>query len=319
MSQYSIPNQLLTLDLNKEVICPLTQEQNQIFNKSMQILEDDIDNNKVLLVYRGENKTRVSERFYSTDLNELINKLFHLGDKGNYFTKSNYDDNIESINDISENVFAIIFDKIFQLQVTNNANDSMKIYFSDKNNKILFLEKMRNLDNKEKIRIRDYYFSYLHIMAADRNKNSIFVSTSKDIDVAMHYAGDAEENQIILYYFIPKPYIDLAIYGKNEHHLKEYCKKNKLPVYNVLYEDEDEVSVKAVLFPHYILGVIFYIDQKKSFIINPYLFHMKDNLNIHIKDGLPIDGEKFEKLIQSTNLNGVKKYNYDNTFEDIRD
>lgn len=319
MSRYFIPNQLLTLDFNKETICPLTKEQNQIFNEAMRILDECIDKHKVLLVYRGENKTRISKRFYSADLYELINKLFHIGDKGNYFTKSNYDDNIDNINDISDNVFATIFDKIFQLQVTNNANDSIKTYFSDKNNKIPFLEKIRNLDYREKIRIRDYYFSYLHIMAADKNKNSIFVSTSKDIDVAIHYAGDNEEDQIITYYFIPKPYIDLAIYGKNEPHLKEYCKKNKLPAYNVLYEDEDEVSVKAVLFPHYILGAIFCIDKKKSFVINPYLFQMEDNLDTYIREGLLIDGEKFEKLIQSTNLNGVRKYHDDNTFEDIRD
>ena len=155
------------------------------------------------------------------------------------------------------------------------------------------------MDDKSKLRIRDYYFSYLHQEETDKNNNSFFVSTSKSIEVAEDECFTGErDNKIVIYYFIPEPHIDRAIYSIDEPYLKKYCQENNLPTYYAPYDEEDEVCIKVALSPHNILGVTTYIDDKEAFIVNHYLFEI--DLKNFVSNGLDIDSKKFDKIIETT-------------------
>jgi len=318
-TKYKIPTKLYSLDIKSERLFELCDKGNNFFNHSLEVLDTAIIENKALLVYRGENKENLNNKLCFTDLDNLFYKLFHVGDKSKYLIKSNtFKRYLDDINDVSVNVFKIIFDKINKVQKENNAKSEFKAYFTDIENKEDFLKKIIKLNNKSKLRIRDYYFSYLHQEAIDENKSSFFVSTSKDVEVA---EGNTEEveNKFIIYYFISKPYIDLAIYSRNEPYLKKYCIDNDLPIYSAPYFDEDEVCVKAGLFPNYILGVTSYIDEEEVFILNPYLFFYYDNgLENFISEGLPVNKEIFDAILAKTNYDGIFLSREDNKYEEIK-
>jgi len=288
-------------------------------NQALKVLDASINEKKSLLVYRGEKKNIIKNKLYFKNLDDLFYKLFHVGDKSKYFIKSNFFRRyIDDINDVSDRVFEIIFDKIFEKQNKNNAKSEFKFYFTNIDNKEDFIKKITSLDDKSKLRIRDYYFSYLHQEEIDGNKSSFFVSTSKDIDVAEEFGGK-RNNKLLIYYFIPKPYIDLAIYSRNEPFLKNYCNNNELPIYNAPFYDEDEVCVKGALAPDNILGVTTYINNEEAFVINPYLFYYYENhLENFIKEGLPVDREIFDEILPTTGFNGFITYFKDNKFEEMK-
>ena len=124
----------------------------------------------------------------------------------------------------------------------------------------------------------------------------------------------------VIYYFISKPYIDLAVYSRNEPSLKKYCRDNDLPTYNAPFSEENEVCVKSGLFPNNILGVTTYIDDEEVFIVNPYLFYYEENnLENFISEGLPVDREKFYEVLERVNYKGMLCRDEDNRFEEIEE
>lgn len=318
-TKYKIPNKIYTLDLNSEKLVELSDKGNEFFNQALEVLDSSITENKALLIYRGENKKSLHNKLNFTDLDDLFYKFFHVGEKSKYLIKSNdFERYLDDINDISDRVFKIIFDKINEIQKQNSAISEFKDYFTDIQNKEDFLEKKINLNDKYKLRIRDYYFSYLHQEKIDDNKSSFFVSTSKDIEVAEVFTEEGE-NKLVIYYFISKPYIDLAIYSRNEPYLKKYCIDNALPTYYAPFYDENEVCVKSGLFPNNILGVTAYVNDEEVFIVNPYLFYYEENnLENFISEALPVDREKFYKVLAKTNLKGMTLSREDNNFEEIQ-
>jgi len=321
-TKYKIPNKLYSLDIDSKELIELCDEGNNFFNQALEVLDTSINKNNALLVYRGENRSNLHKKLFFRDSNDLFYKVFHVGEKSKYFIKSNllrrY---LKDINDVSDRVFKIIFDKICEKQNENNAISKFKSYFTNISNKEDFIKKVKNLNDKSKLRIRDYYFSYLHQEEIDGNKSSFFVSTSKDIEVAEdeRYTGE-EDKKVLIYYFIPKPYIDLAIYSKNEPILKKYCVDSNLPIYPIPFDGlEDEVCVKGALAPDNILGVTTYIDNEEAFVINPYLFYYYENhLENFIKEGLPVDRKRFYEILATTGLKGFIRYFKDNRFEEMK-
>jgi len=318
--KYKIPSKLYSLDIDSEKLVELCVEGNNFFNQVLEVLDTSINENKALLVYRGERKSCINDELnFNDDLDDLFCKIFHVGTSSKYFIKSNnFKKYLNNINDISNEVFEIIFDKIYKQQKQNDKKNDFKSYFTNIDNKKDFLEKITNLNNISRLRVRDYYFSYLHQEAIDKNQSSFFVSTSKKIKKAEYFAGK-KENKIVIFYFLSKPYIDLAIYSKNKQYLKNYCEKNNLQTYKAPYPKQDEISVKGALFPDNILGVTSYINEEEVFIVNPYLFYYYDNhLENFIKEGLPVNQEKFYENLLKVNGKGILLYDSNNKFEEIR-
>jgi len=105
----------------------------------------------------------------------------------------------------------------------------------------------------------------------------------------------------------------------NKEKLEKYCNDNELPIYNAPFYEEDEVCVKGALEPRHILGVTTYIDKAEVFVVNPYLFDFYENhLENFVKEGLPVDLERFYKIFPTTNCNGFFRFFKDNKFEEIK-
>ncbi len=317
----NIPDNLYSLNLDTNKIRPLNEQQNKIFIKATGILNTQIEKDRMFVVYRGENKNILGDTLSAIDENDFFYRFFHVGDKGKYFKQCEEYNQIEDINDISDNVFRFIFDRIYNIVNDNNEDNEFKHFFLDMNNKVLFSEKIGKIkDAKTKLRVRDYYLVYLHIIGKysyhNTNECSYFVSTTKDIEVAEGYA-DEEENEIIIFYLLSKPFIDKAICARNKQFLKNSFKKLNLPIYEEQFPKENEISVKGALFPNWILGLSCFIDNKKSFFVNPYLFNMGDKLIDFVTIGFPTDQSIVKSTILKTNHDKyVTKYN-DNNFEEI--
>ncbi len=249
-----------------------------------------------------------------------MHRFFHVGDKGKYFYQCESYNQIEDINDTSDKIFNFIFDRIHSIKDIKPDNNFYH-FFSNLYNKDNFIEQIGKIKNKKiKLRVRDYYLVYLHIIGNysqyNSNECSYFVSTTKDIGVAEEFAGD-EANEIIIYYLLSKPFIDKAIYSRNKRFLKDSCENLNLPIYEEQFQGENEISVKGALFPNWILGLTCFIDNKKSFFVNPYLFNMGDKLIDFITIGFPTDQSIVKSTIKKTNHNKyVTKYS-DNSFEEI--
>ncbi len=80
-------------------------------------------------------------------------------------------------------------------------------------------------------------------------------------------------------------------------------KKLAISVNHSLIE-ENEISIKGGLLPHFIFGIEYISKDKKSeFIVNPYLFKENYNINEITTKGFPINQEYFMDVINSTNYN----------------
>lgn len=75
----------------------------------------------------------------------------------------------------------------------------------------------------------------------------------------------------------------------------------KLPLlYDSFHPEENEISIKGCILPHYILGV--YDTDNKEFIVNPHSLTKKRDWIGH---GFDIDQKTFSKFIKTTEY---KKY-----------
>ncbi len=314
------PDSLYTLNLDTNKIYLLSREQNKIFLEAKKILDIQIERDGAFITYRGESKNKLEDLLNPIDEHDFFHRFFHVGDKGKYFHQCEHYNQIEDINDTSDKVFNFIFDKINTIEKNSNADNDFNRFFSDTSNKDNFIKQISaTADKKIKLRVRDYYLVYLHIIGNysqhNSNKCSYFVSTTKDIEVAEGRA-DEETNEIIIYYLLSKPFIDKAIYSRNKQFLKDSCKNLSLPIYEEQFPDENEISVKGALFPNWILGLSCFIDDKKSFIVNPYLFKIGDKLIDFVTTGFPTDQSVVKSTILKTSHNKyVTKYS-DNSFEE---
>ncbi len=188
MSNYITPSTVYTIRNGAKEA--LTQDEKKIFNRAKVIINDFIDDKKLILTYRGEQKSRMRKRLNETDDFRMFSKIFHIGEKGcHFYMDDGYDvngqeprDYIKDINDVSENTFSYIFRTINNMIIDNfEYENNFKEYFSNTNNLNNFVQKISNLSNQVKIKVRDYYYAYLHTLGHRGVGNfSHFVSTSKN-------------------------------------------------------------------------------------------------------------------------------------------
>lgn len=249
-------------------------------------------------IYRGDslknlcNKLNVSYLEENTDVNLISEKLFMVGEKAKRYYIDNGSFEIDNYEDI-------VFEKIIEYLNDSNKNIKNKYFFErnpilsnffgNKNNKPIFLERIRNASEYEKLSIRDYYLILLHQLAAINYKNkSHFVSTSKDYRIAEQFSNSKKDkNRVILHCWQPI---------KNE---KNIVKKFKLPTYNFHpFQYQKEHSLLGGILPHFI-HMIEFCSQNK-FILNPNIF--KQEINVYtFYYGLEIDQSKFVEMVELTN------------------
>ena len=296
-----ISTKLYTVDLNRNILIELNEEQKNIFNNAKSILNAYIEKNEAILLYRGDNTDDLLERMGNDEISQLLDNIFHLGDKGKYFYQCDGYHFINNVDDVSNSIFEHIFEKIYEVERNNNASNDFKQYFMNPHNKNDFIERINEVTNQTiKLRIRDYYLAYLHTTGDAMGNCSFFVSASKDYEVAE--GNTDEKNPFIVYYFLPKPYIDLAISNRNKKFLKDYAIDNVFPAYDAVFYDEDEVSVKGALFPQNIFGIKCLTDDEETFVVNPYLFAASTDLEKFPYIGIDVKQSGFSQKIKSTNF-----------------
>lgn len=265
----------------------------------------------IQLIYRGDSLKNICEKLNveyqsnKTNVSEIIEKLFMVGEKAKryYIDDSSFEiDNYENI----------VFDKIIKYindSIKNKnrniisffeRNYFLKDFFSNRDNRAEFLEKIENASDSEKILIRNYYLALLHQLAAINYKNkSHFVSTSSDYKIAEKFAKSKRNvEKVILHCWQPKK-IEVNI-----------VRRYNLPTYSINpFHYQKEYSLIGGIFPHFIFGIEF--SHLNEFYPNPNIF--KQNIsNETFLSGLNIDQTDFSKVLNMTNY---KKAIISNGFE----
>lgn len=269
-----------------------------IKNRYLELLKM-LNNENIILLFRGDKLKNISKKLNldNNNIEEISKKIFKIGDKSKSYLNNNSD-----INDVNNSVFEKIFDRTNEYFVDDgtheeNIEKEFIEYFSEQTNKTIFLENIVKIDNNLiKIFVRDYYNFLIH--TTDKHKNeSIFISTTKEYDIAkMEFCKN--ESSLIFNYFIVEPFFTQAVSANFIKEHNEIIQYYKLPIYGSvgIYPDEKEVSIKAALFPQFILSIEFLKERK--IIINPHIDF--DKMEEILKFGIQFDQSDFNQEILTT-------------------
>lgn len=271
------------------------------------------ENKNILMLYRGMDMEYQLNKLNVSSTSEIFDKLFVLGEKASNFhndqKKYNNNNNEErdyllDINDISDNTFRYLYNNLKE-----QANDIEFEDYFETNNEEIFLETIQVLSSKEKLRVRDYYYSYLHTCGDVVNRFSHYTSTSLEYKNTFDFMES--DNKLIFHYILIKPYINFAVYSRNMPFLVNLCKSKNLPVYKARYHHENEISIKGGLLPHFILGIECIENCQRTFVVNPCLFDKSLTVADIVTKGFPINQEFFNDVIKTTQYNRFSTV-YDN-------
>ncbi|MEA5515257.1 hypothetical protein [Nodularia sp. UHCC 0506] len=287
------------------------------------------EEDKFIILFRGQNKQTLEEVLSGSFQNEagkLLCKIFYFGEKAKHFFK--YDNNAEdsylrTVDDTSDATFHFIFDEINKILTDQNygggkreikakaefklSNTEFTNFFSN-DNKEKFINIINNIKNNqetERERIRDYYLFILHNFGRHFKEKSIFVSTTEDKAEADEYAQgrkpcEPNKKSVVFLYIVPRPLYKHCINAEISQEFHQHYQKQGLPIYSREIHKQKEVAIKGTLFPQYILGL--YDLESENFIINPYIFKKNSLQNFNILQGLYINQNKFRERIKETNL-----------------
>jgi len=287
----------------------------------------------VMFLYRGENKQKLLYKYNESEYNFPVifsHKFFIIGDKGRNFLEGLTEEvrssmSVYNIKNISENFFREIFNMVTKLLSIDNSkisnfkskNIQLSDYFLNQKNVDDFCEKINVLDEKERISARDYYLTILHSYSKSTYYPfSFLLSTTSNIKIAEEFAG-AFESEIIIYSWLPKEsnsqYTLIHDYLNN---IEKILLSIDLPVYFSRFFNQQEITLKGGLLPHYIIGYSYIKSNKKHFEINPWFLNEELNDN-WVLEGLPINQDNFWTELKKTNILGafvvdeLGEYGYD--------
>jgi len=254
------------------------------------------------LLYRGERLDKLYKRFGVVDdktdynRNELLKRLFLIGDKARYF----YKNEILKINQHKRNINLIdsddeIIDGIFNQiasAIKNNQpylqnyfehNKSIKDYFGNPKNRNLFIYSINS--TKDKFKYRNYYLTILHqLYYIEYRNNTHFVSTSTKFSIAKKFAG---KSGVVIHCWTPVIRLKRLL-------LKKYNLPRQI---KSAFREQFEVSLTAGILPHYIVGIEFL--EKNEFYLNSNINENEINETVFMF-GLNINQDNFFLALQKT-------------------
>lgn len=270
----------------------------------------------------------------------ILNNIFMLGCKSNYFVVQNHsistniDDSIyRLVEDSDEEVFKKIFKKI-QEEIANNK-DEFQIFVDGNREFISWLQEsskleiainnIQKLEHKNKILIRDYYLAVLHqFESREYHKKSALISATTKYGAAKYFMTNGFDESfkggIIIQYILPKARIhEFAIPNfiyKNSDIIEKLEEMSLPDIKQPPYEDEEEYSVKRALFPHFILSIDLYDENIKKYktIYNPEI--CKCNIEEVLKSGFSIDQGNFDEFIRKVRYKSYTQQDNDGNFKE---
>ena len=283
----------------------LTLEESEVINNFLFKL---LQNPVTFLIYRGESIENLKTKLNIRDNDNIVEKLnffiFNIGEKGRiyqlkYFEKLK-EKSIFSIDDTSDKAFKYIFNKIKHVLSTSKNpeiekfklnNDAFNLYFLNKDNLDKFVSNAIRLNQKEKLKIRDYYLRFLHRVGfLGFYLNSFMLSTTVSKQIAKEFSS---EDDIIFVSWNRTKIIRVAGNTINSN----------FPKYKIgIYSYQKEITLKGGFFPQEILGFIY--RPTSTFHLNPNIFHYPDLIDYMVKNGIPIDQSEFPKILSLTNHSG---------------
>lgn len=332
MTDLDFINKLIFKDIYNNV---LTNSQKDLLLK---LLHNLFKSPECDIVYRGINKKMFNLRIDRHQKKSHLEKyelFFMIGNKAkNYYIENQTTlerKHLNAIDDISDETFKYIFERFYRLnknldkisKSSNRTSEAIKDffnenkvfynYFTDKSNKVSFIDKIYHLPISKKIFIRDYYLHALHTIGkAGLNNFSFFVSSTYKLQIAKECAS---ENGIILLCWFPVNE-NYGISLKSIISMNSTINQIGLPYYcSNFYPEQHEFSVKGAIFPHHIFGII--DNECKELIINPHLFYQyTENIQNIVENGLIIDQGNLEQLITNTNYSRATYRFYNGIYKD---
>ena len=270
-----------------------------IKNRYLELLKM-LNNEHIILLFRGDKLRNISKKL-KIDINDIektSKKIFKIGEKSKSYLNHSLD-----INNVNDSVFEKIFDRINKYFVEDgtleeNIEKEFIDYFSKQTNKKIFLENISKIEHDlVKILVRDYYNFLIH--TTDKYKiESYFMSTTKEYDIAKEQFTCKKESSLIFNYFIVEPFFTQAVSANFIKEHNEIIQYYKLPIYGSegFYPNEKEISIKAALFPQFILSIEFLKEEK--IIINPHIDF--DKIEEILKFGIHFVQSDFDQEILTT-------------------
>lgn len=295
-----------------------------------------ITNPKAKIIYRGENYENIKSKLNLTgneDFLKLSYYTFLIGEKGRVYRKE-YKEKIKnkqklySIDCIEAKLILHIFDKLNTIFITSkkpevlnfiSTNSVLADYFIDKKkNKSDFVKKVQSFNEKEVIKVRDYYLSLLHhIGQTGFHVNSFFVSTSTDFEIAKNFALNPSNSEgIVFVSWITYPLNRVGINFNYLNQLKTRIKDIDLPTYETsFFPKQQEITIKGGLLPQYILGYIRV--SKNEFEINPHFIDSESDFENIMTGGIEIDQADFHSALKETDFTGFFTLSDDEEYSDF--
>lgn len=280
---------------------------NDFLLKEIQLIND----NKIRALYRGDYLKNLQDKlgvnFYSreSDLKELLDRLFMIGEKSKKFYADEfwgYDSNSKfKIEDCSREVFGHIFVQIDKALKNKNSklkkfldkNTKFKNYFSDKENKNKFIDNAIQIPDNLRKYFKTYYLTLLHQFGYINYKNkSDLVSATSKYNIAQDFSRANQSNDsIIIHFWIPN----------SSKFVKDF-RKYKMPKYvGIPYTEQKEISLVAGILPHFIVGIEILADE--TLYLNPNIFTNEINEDLFLQ-GMIINQTNFISVWKKTNYGG---------------
>lgn len=258
-----------------------------------------LENLKAIPVYRGVDN-KYLKQFYNWDIQypkNLATSLLMLGDKGVDFSRHKLDSRIVSYEKSTiEGIFYAIhniLDKRTRSKYSCNYN-VFHNYFLNSDNLTNFKESCKDLSDKDKVKVIDYYCSYIHTINGNgsEDRQSYFISTSKDYNQVKTFREKHGEG-ITIFGWVPDNKTPNIITYANINEHNDYVEKLGLPTYpKGDYAHQQEICLKCGMLPHYILG----FQIEKTFYVNPWLFLSPRNEKV-ANWGMFINQAKFQEAL----------------------
>lgn len=276
---------------------PLSPSEMLILRKFFCLLSEST----MKLVYRGEQ--RFSCLYGSDDIKEVLYRVFLIGAKGEHFWKQRSKYITKTICKKTFDQLFVEYNKLFSrknidsVRTAEHLNrfketnkDFCGFFLNLQNCKILW-DTLKNLNQKERGIVLNYYIAVLHGIGHIALNGSHMISTSTDIDVAKHY----QKNGIIYVSWICNYNELVPNYDINKSN--QLIRNLNLPICSPSVFPEDyEICITCGLLPHKIIGII----HDDLFYVNPNMFSKERTLDDAIKMGFYIDQTHFDEILKLT-------------------